>query len=315
MRNLQLGSFDNRQKLAQGWEKYRHENAIFKFSYLLNCENCSGGNLKDCKNTFYSFNASNSEDCRYLYDVLDAKDCQDLNYSLYKPELSYELISTLNMVKSAFSMASHYNNEVYYCDLTNNSSNLFGCIGLKHKQYCILNKQYTKEEYEDLVPKIIEHMTKTDEWGQFFPVTLSPFAYNETVANEYYPLTKEDVLKKGWRWKDDSDSDSSHKVVEFKIPDNISNVTDDICKHALTCQVSGKHYKIIQQELEFYRKMNLPIPRRCPDQRHKDRSDLREPRKLWNRKCSKCGKLTESVYEPGRSEKIYCEECYLKEVY
>jgi hypothetical protein len=26
------------------------------------------------------------------------------------------------------------------------------------KEYCILNKQYTKEEYEILVPKIIEHM-------------------------------------------------------------------------------------------------------------------------------------------------------------
>jgi len=31
-------------------------------------------------------------------------------------------------------------------------------------KYCILNKQYSKEEYEELVPKIIEHMQKTGEW-------------------------------------------------------------------------------------------------------------------------------------------------------
>ena len=34
----------------------------------------------------------------------------------------------------------------------------FGCVGFKHKQYCILNKQYTKEEYEKLVQKIIKQM-------------------------------------------------------------------------------------------------------------------------------------------------------------
>jgi len=315
VKKLYLGSFENRGKLADGWDKYMHENAIFKFSYLLNCENCSGDNLKDCKKTSYSFNASTSEDCRYLYDVLDAKDCQDLNYSLYKPELSYNLISTLNMVKSAFSMASHYNNEVYYCDLTNNSANLFGCIGLKHKQYCILNKQYSKEEYEDLVPKIIEHMNKNEEWGQFFPVNLSPFAYNETVAVEYYPMTEEEAKKRGWKWKDGSEERGSQKHSAVKIPDDISGVNDDICKQTLVCEVTNKPYKIIQKEFEFYKKMNVPIPRRCPDQRHKDRTNLREPRKLWERKCSKCGNLVMSVYAPNRSEKIYCEECYMKEVY
>jgi hypothetical protein len=37
-------------------------------------------------------------------------------------------------------------------------------VGLHDKSYCILNKQYTKEEYEELVPKIIEKMMKDDEW-------------------------------------------------------------------------------------------------------------------------------------------------------
>jgi hypothetical protein len=312
---LQLGSFDSRQKLAEGWAKYKKENAIFKYSYLLNCENCSGNNLKDCKNTQDSFNATNCEDCRYLADVLDAKDCQDLNYSLYKPELSYELISTLSMVKSAFSMASHYNNEVYYCDMVNNSSNLFGCIALNHKKYCILNKQYTKEEYEELVPRIIEHMKKSGEWGQFFPVSISPFAYNETVANEYYPLSREEVLAKGWRWHGEAENGGVETEFVYEIPDNILEVSDEIIGKALKCEVTGRPYKIIQQELEFYRKMNLPIPRRCPDQRHNDRSELRDPRRLWERKCGSCGKMMSSVYAPERSEKVYCEECYLKAVY
>ena len=266
--SLHLESFDQREKLYEGWVKFKLEHAVFRANYLLSCENCTGNNLKNCKNCDFSFNATNSEDCRYLYDVLDAKDCQDLNYSLYKPELSYELISTLSMVNSAFSMASHYNNEVYYCDLTNNSSHLFGCIGLKHGEYCILNKQYTKEEYEEVVPKIIEHMKQTGEWGEFFPISISPFAYNETVAQEYFPLTKEEVVAKGWRWVDREASD--------------------------------KGFRIIPQEEKLYRRLNIPDPQRSPDQRHLDRIKLRTPRKLWERECCKCGAGVKTPYSPER---------------
>ncbi len=312
--DLNLGSFDQRARLIDDWLDFKEKNGVHKDAYLINCENCTGDDLKNCKNTFDSFNALNCEDCKYLYDVLDATDCSDLNYSLYKPELSYELISTLSMAKSAFSMASHYNNEVYYCDLTNNSSNLFGCIGLSHKKYCILNKQYTRTEYEELKEKIVEYMKKTGEWGEFLPVHISPFAYNETVAIEYYPMTREKALDSGFRWIDDS-RDKVHKELDYVIADNIAEVDDEICKQVLICEESSKPYKIIPQELAFYRKQGLPVPRVCPYQRHLDRNELRNPRKLFDRKCTKCGVGVLSTFAPGREEKVYCEECYLKEVY
>ena len=70
----------------------------------------------------------------------------------------------------------------------------FGCCGLSGQQYCIFNKQYSKEDYENQVAKIISHMIETKEWGEFFHPSLSPFGYNETVAMEYYPLEKTDPL-------------------------------------------------------------------------------------------------------------------------
>jgi hypothetical protein len=312
VKKLQLTSHKQRQKLYEGWTKFKLEKAIFRDAYLLNCENCSGNNLKNCKNTDFAFNASNCEDSRYLYDVLDATDCQDLNYSLYKPELSYELISSLNMVRSAFSMASHYNSDVYYCDLTNNSKNLFGCIAMNHNQYCVLNKQYTGAEYEKLVPRIIEHMVKGGEWGEFFPESMTPFAYNETVADEYFSLGKTEVEKKSWKWKESSGERMEGEQME--IPDDLNDVSDDITEKVLTCEESGKLFKVIPQELKFYKKMGLPIPRRSPDQRHRDRIELRTPRKLWERKCMKCGAGVKTAYSSDNSEKIYCEKCYLGEV-
>ena len=224
---------------------------------------------------------------------------------------------------------------LYSDNCLNNSRNCFGCIGLKNNdEYCILNKQYTKEEYETLVPKIIEHMMKTGEWGEFFPSSMSPFGYNETVAMEYYPISPpltppyqgggEEVppltrgrLGGGFNWSTyESPPPKVDKVIPAdKLPSNIEDIPDDILNWAIECEVTKKPFRIIQQELGFYRKHHLPIPRRHPDQRHLDRMQLRNPRKLYERTCDKCHKQIQTTYAPERPEIVYCETCYNKEVY
>jgi len=70
-----------------------------------------------------------------------------------------------------------------------------------------------------------------------------------------------------------------------KLPENIADIPDDILNWAIECEITKKPFRIIKEELEFYRKHNLPIPRRHPDQRHLDRMSLRNPRKLFERIC------------------------------
>lgn len=251
---------------------------------LLNCEDCIGDFLKNSKNVLESFNVENVEDSKFMYDTFDTKDSYDM-YINSLSEQCYECLSTLGNMRTAFnSYCWDGCNNLYYCDSCFSCSDLFGCIGLRHKKYCILNKQYTKEEYEQLVPRIIEHMMKTNEYGEFFPIKLSPFAYNETVAQEYFPLEQERVEKEGWQWRDEIEK-KSYKGPVYKIPDDISDVSDSIIKEILLCEVTQKPYRIISQELEFYKKFKLPLPRRCPDQRYRDRLVLRNPRKLWERDC------------------------------
>ena len=132
-------------------------------------------------------------------------------------------------------------------------------------------------------------MQGINEFGEFFPVEYGLFAYNESTANEYYPMTKEEVIQKNWKWRD-IDKSQYNQTEEYVIPDDISDVNQDICNKVLNCEVTGKPYKIISQELQLYKKMNLPIPRKCPDQRYFERMSLRNPRKMWIRKCDKCGK-------------------------
>lgn len=53
---------------------------------------------------------------------------------------------------------------ITYCDSCRNSSDLFGCIGLNHGSYAIMNRAYSQQEYEKLQSKIIDHMKSTGEW-------------------------------------------------------------------------------------------------------------------------------------------------------
>lgn len=53
-------------------------------------------------------------------------------------------------------------------------------------------------------------MRASGEWGEFFPIEISPFGYNETVAQEYFPLSKDDCKKQGWSWREDEETSSYH---------------------------------------------------------------------------------------------------------
>lgn len=303
--------------------------AIHKYLNIDQCENVTGDHISRCKDVRDSYYMFECQDCAYCYDCGDLKNAMDV-LEPYHGELQYETHGC-NIGHSLCVCSKCYEcSNVLYSEYCFSCADCFGCFGLRRKKHCILNKQYTKEEYEQLVPKIIEHMRKppyhspngsgtgrAGEWGEFFPIELSPFAYNETVAQEYFPLTKEEVLKRGWKWRDEADEvpKVSKVIPAEKLPDSIEEVPDDIINWAIRCEATKRPFKIIKQELDFYRQMKLPVPHLHPDERHRRRMALRNPRILWNRTCAKCRKPTATSYSPERPEIVYCEKCYLKEVY
>lgn len=274
----------------------RHK-AIHRYAKVVNCENSSGDSLVNSKNASNCFDSSELQDCKFVHFSMNTKDSMDtIGASNKGVELCYEGMS-IEGSNMAFGYYIAGHNNIYYCECVFACRDVFGCIGTKHKKYCILNKQYTKEQYEELLPRIIEHMKKTGEWGEFFPIKYSTFCYNETVASEYYPMTKDEVLDKGWAWKDE---EKENKKADEKY---------------LICKTCKKNFKIIPQEEKFYKKMNLSEPENCHNCRYTERMKMKNPRRLWNRKCTKCDKEIMTSYSPERPEIVYCEECYLKEVY
>ena len=170
------------------------------------------------------------------------------------------------------------------------------------------------------------------KYGEFFSFELSPFNYNETIAQEYFPLTQEQALQRGYLWKESEPRNYQITLKKEDIPDHIQDVGDDITGQVIACEHEGKcleqcteAFKIISEEFKFYKRMNLPLPRLCPNCRHYKRLKQRNPLKLWHRKCmcdkkhihheEHCEVEFETSYAPERSEIVYCEKCYQQEVY
>tara|TARA_Y100000310_G_scaffold317549_1_gene370525 strand:- start:1225 stop:2916 length:1692 start_codon:yes stop_codon:yes gene_type:complete len=281
---------------------------------------CVGDSLLNCKNAYMCFEGTHLQDCRYCTGCLmGGKDNCDVHIWGNNMELCYNCCvvgdQSQNVI-AGYYITQGVSNVYYSTFCSRNSSDLFGCIGLRQKHHCIFNKQYTKEEYEELAGRIAAHMIETGEWGQFFPPEISAFAYNETKAQEYFPLSKEEVLKRGWQWSDfEPVVEAEKSIPSSQLPDDSERIPDDVLNWAITCEKTGKLYKLNAKELAFYREHRLPIPRRHPDQRHNDRMALKNPFVVYDRDCLKCNKSVQTTHSPEMDKPVYCEKCYQEDVY
>ena len=282
-----------------------------KYQNQVNCENCSGNYLRNCNNAHDCYDCINVEDSKYMVGCVNVNDCMDLTNHDEKVELCYEISTGGDRnVNTKFSFCPVVCPDSTYIYVGLNTSDCFGCDGLhKKEQYCILNKKYSKEEYMKLRDKIIEHMRKTGEYGEFFPSSLSLYPYNHSSAQDYYPLTKEQALEQGFKWQDKDLQE--YRQATYKVPVTIKEVPDLVVDEVLSCEDCGKNYKVLPQELLLHRKINAPLSKKCSDCRQLEMQSWKNPRKLWNRKCDKCQVDVKTTYSPDRTERVYCEQCYL----
>lgn len=324
--------------------------AIVPHMVSLKCNDVTGNWNENSTNLRDSYNCKEVENAAHCFAVVQSKDIMDYTFWGKPAEMAYECSSAGYQVSNSAFVVESWSGltNVRYSLNCHGSSDLFGCIGLRNKQYCILNKQYTKEEYEALVPKIKEQMMqmpykdslgRTYGYGEFFPPELSPFAYNESLAEEFVPLGKEKAVARGYAWKEPEIRNYTITRNPEDLPNHTSDISDAItnevigCAHKAQCDDScTTAFRIVPLELAFYRQMNLPLPRLCPNCRHHGRTKTRNPMKLWKRSCmcdyskrgntaphpdhseGACPNSFETSYAPERPEIVYCEQCYQAEV-
>ena len=186
------------------------------------------------------------------------------------------------MLFSANSFPDVFN--LSYCDYVISGKNNFGCVSLKRKKYCILNKEYSKEEYEKLKEEIITDMKLNPYvdklgrkffYGEFFPSEMSLFPYNKSNAMRFFQKT------------------NLEKVIE--------------------CANCSRAYKIVQGELGLLQKMGLPVPHECPKCRENKRFSRMTKPGMHYRDCGQCGKNIYTPYTPDDPRIVYCVKCYQQE--
>ncbi len=325
MKEINLGNQDVLKKYQRKFEK------ILKNAIRENVEvdqaniNSVGDKLYDAKNCYQVFltiitSSKKLENIRYSTDVGEINDGSDLYIVGPNVSLAYEAIEIYDSNNIKFSFFLQNCIDIEYSLNCFNCKNCFGCLSLWNKQYYIFNKQYSKEEYYQLLDKIKAKMLEDKEYGEFFPLSQALQPYNDTYAMVEFPLTRKQVKKNGWQWYDEPKTPidlKGLKSIQVKdLPEDIKNVQDNILDKVIICQITGKPFRLIKSELEFYRKHNLPLPTKHPYQRMIERFKKRNPTKLWKDKCDKCKKEMDTSYPPKKQKelKIYCHKCYVNEI-
>ncbi|MEK7554442.1 MAG: hypothetical protein AAB518_00435 [Patescibacteria group bacterium] len=340
-------------KKLEGYKKEfadMYAKSIHRYANSKNVTNSTGHAFSNTKNAYYCFNGSDIENCRYLLFGSQAKDSMDVNIG-DGMELCYENstsgVEVYNIKFSSDTWPQVRNLE--YCEsCRGGASDLFGSIGIRGKQYCILNKQYPKEEYEALVPKIRKQMDEVPyvdakgriyKYGEFFPVEIAPFAYNETMAHDWFPLTEREVTGEGWRWKEEAERTAAIDISPSDLPDHIKDANESIVGKTIGCLHKGfcnqkctVGFRIIPSEFQLYKTKNIALPRLCPNCRHYERMKRLTTYKLYRRQCAcdyanhtntrqhihhtegRCPNTFDTPYASDRKEIVYCETCYQAEV-
>ena len=296
------------------WQHIRQD-AIHRENYNIQAINSTGNFLNNDKNCHQCYFIENSENSRYAWRGWGGKEVIDLigPFNTEKTalccmdQLGYGNTCNLYTTSCRYSVYLDNCEECEYC---------FGCVGLRKNKYCILNKQYTKEEYESLVEKIKNDMKQRGEWGKFFPLSSAYCGYNLSQAHMISPISKEEVLKFGSKWEEANEPHYEDIINAENLPDTIDEANNDITKQRILCPETKLSYNITKEELSFYREHGIPLPSRHFDwrtlERFKPFSLMVTPQKG---NCYFCKKEIEHYYSPELGfQKIACLEDYQREV-
>jgi len=310
-----LKSRTENEKLKKEFWQYVQQNSVHRQDYNLQALNSPGNFLNNDKNCYQCYFIEDSENCRYCFRgrgkesidsvcLFDSERCAICAVDQFG---GYGNLCNLYTTLCRYSAYLDNCEECEYC---------FGCVGLRKKKYCILNKQYSKEEYEARVEKIKNNMKQGGEWGKFWPLSSAYSGYNLTLAQMQFPMAKDEALKFGAKWDEPSEPHYDNIVNGDDLPDNIDEVKDDITRQRILCPETKLSYNITKDELAFYKEHGIPLPRRHFDWRTQERyKPFSYMGQSQHGVCTFCNKEIEHYCAPELGfKKIACLECYQREV-
>lgn len=250
------------EKAKEFFSKMMLNTAWHRALQIDQCEDSSGNFIKqckDCENCYLLSKHENSvNDC---FSGPDAKWTLDsvgtvggeLTFMTSLPVFSYYAIFSFTVAHCKF---------VEYCGYLQNCQYCFGCCGLVNKKYCIFNKQYSEKEYEILREKVISHMKKSGEWGEFFPGYFAPNPYEESFSGFHFPIDKPKDL--GFREGGPVERKTVKTAEIEDIPDSWKKLNSEkekwLSEQIFWDEKYQRSFQITQKDIDFAKRIKGPLP-------------------------------------------------------
>lgn len=286
-------------------------------SHNIGSSNVSGVGIEFSQDLYDCVEAKNCQHMRYVDSGLSHKDSMDV---LFSGGYSHHLYGTINIGSHSsgvrFSVSSKFCTDCEFIFNSKNLTNCFMCFGLQNKSYCILNTQYSEDEYYKIVDIIKSEMLTRGEYSDPLGFEFAAQAYNFSLSAIPYPLSSEEIKVLGGYSADEPDTNATGITVlkASDVPDVIDAVSDDILEEAIACSATGRPFRIVSTELAFYRRMKLPIPVVHPSVRLEDQYRMAQHGKTYKTTCVHCGTIIDSMFDPNDGFVLYCETCFQREV-
>lgn len=235
--------------------------AWWRAQHLDQTENVTGDYLREVKDSEMAFFVDKGQDianCFRAFQLKDAVNCvgcfgsELVAYTVFLgSEGVYDVRFSVNLTDCKF---------MEYCLFCANCENCFACAGLVGKKYCIMNQEYSPEEYHRRVADIKAALRADGSYGQLFPAYFSPCAYEESLASFYFPLSREEQVSLHFRVKKDDPIEANDYLLASAVPDDASVSNEDIFRQVFFDTVAKKAFTVHSFDLEHSKRQNVPLP-------------------------------------------------------
>ena len=305
------------QNAERTFQRMLKEQAWHRALFIDRSEACTGNYIENSKNASNCFFVDDAEDCINVMRTTGSKDCLDCLSPAVKCELIYCSCTCQDQCYNCrYCYDLIQSQHMEYCAHCFQCRNCFGCCGLVGKEYCILNTQYSPEQYEEEKHRMIRHMQQAGEYGLFFPGHFAASPYEESLAGFHWPLDDATLKRYGFRKgsRVSQHPTDAHDISE--IPDTALNATSELRDTIFWDKDAKRPFQIKQADIEFSRKLQVPLPHSYYMHRIlQNFSSIPCNGALRMTVCGKCAAQTQTSWQEQYDGRILCETCYLKEVY
>ena len=309
---LRLGHRPTYERFQEWFREGYRDRAMHAMVRREKCERCVGSSIESCSDAYFAFCASECTNVRYVEGSSQVRDSAEISGSA-AVERSYELAGAAHTNRAICVSVIRSGRDIEYCVDCHHCEHCFGCVGLRGAKFCILNQQYTEDEYWDTVDRLKTAMLARGEYGEFFPAAYAPVPFEDSRASYGYAFTRaERTHLQFWTVGDEAPSDGGPSIP----PDDIRSASPEILAQSFRCTESGRSFRITPQELSFLQREDLPLPTRHPEVRMEQRYRLLPTTmRLYERACTQCGTKDLSDIPPDDPRKhVLCLTCYRKAI-